>query len=517
MENAEQVSNPGIEQVPNRQAIHWMSSDSREANVVHRPVLKSYALLCTSPRHQEEKGGVSCNIRRGDMDHAWDHWNMNDEDSSLMHTVNLTPSAQIQNIQIPSVYCQQYIHPCRLEGERTSMGTVHYLWEPLQPTCVFPVNRSCYSGPTTAEAMPRRSSWLSPSMTPDSLVDERSPVAQPSQWMSFQERSMTLIDVSEGRPIKSTAEPSNNVQIADQHDRVSFHCFPSYPVPEMGEERIFHSSRCVEYGYCGAYQFPDITTAQDTIQYCGDKIHDCTLPPSGHGLPFDASHRNWSGDKDYDSWDNAPYESTDNHSWTGVEDDTRFPVLHSNLYSNNSPFSSNVYTPDTTMTPSDMELSIVDEPNTSFSFPCSQPHPQTEEEDTLILPQSSTPIPKHRGINRNQRPRNLSRHLRPRAKPGPNSQRSISKDAFLIDCKRRGMSYRDIKRLGGFEEAESTLRGRYRTLTKRKELRVRKPQWREKDVSFPKPRVYGGRKGGKGMNNVLIINGVCRLNSFAKQ
>ncbi|KAL4888181.1 hypothetical protein BDV59DRAFT_206305 [Aspergillus ambiguus] len=57
-----------------------------------------------------------------------------------------------------------------------------------------------------------------------------------------------------------------------------------------------------------------------------------------------------------------------------------------------------------------------------------------------------------------------------------------TKNAFLIECKRRGLSYKDIKRIGGFKEAESTLRGRFRTLTKSKEQRVRKPQWHEKDV-----------------------------------
>ncbi|KAJ5555663.1 hypothetical protein N7535_008097 [Penicillium sp. DV-2018c] len=59
---------------------------------------------------------------------------------------------------------------------------------------------------------------------------------------------------------------------------------------------------------------------------------------------------------------------------------------------------------------------------------------------------------------------------------------SDERNAFLIDCKRRGLSYKDIKRIGGFKEAESTLRGRYRTLTKSKEQRVRKPKWLEKDI-----------------------------------
>ncbi|OQE91245.1 hypothetical protein PENNAL_c0010G01998 [Penicillium nalgiovense] len=59
---------------------------------------------------------------------------------------------------------------------------------------------------------------------------------------------------------------------------------------------------------------------------------------------------------------------------------------------------------------------------------------------------------------------------------------SGNRDTFLIDCKRRGLSYKDIKRVGGFKEAESTLRGRYRTLTKSKDQRVRKPRWLEKDI-----------------------------------
>lgn len=61
---------------------------------------------------------------------------------------------------------------------------------------------------------------------------------------------------------------------------------------------------------------------------------------------------------------------------------------------------------------------------------------------------------------------------------------SENRNAFLIECKRRGLSYKDIKQLGGFKEAESTLRGRFRTLTKSKEQRVRKPQWQPRDVSY---------------------------------
>ncbi|KAK3899528.1 hypothetical protein C8A05DRAFT_36856 [Staphylotrichum tortipilum] len=57
-----------------------------------------------------------------------------------------------------------------------------------------------------------------------------------------------------------------------------------------------------------------------------------------------------------------------------------------------------------------------------------------------------------------------------------------AKDEFLIRHKQMGMTYKEIRRAGGFTEAESTLRGRYRTLTKSREARVRRPEWSEKDV-----------------------------------
>lgn len=58
-----------------------------------------------------------------------------------------------------------------------------------------------------------------------------------------------------------------------------------------------------------------------------------------------------------------------------------------------------------------------------------------------------------------------------------------AKDEFLVRSKLSGMTYREIRRKGNFTEAESTLRGRFRTLTKDKEARKRKPEWQENDVS----------------------------------
>lgn len=59
-----------------------------------------------------------------------------------------------------------------------------------------------------------------------------------------------------------------------------------------------------------------------------------------------------------------------------------------------------------------------------------------------------------------------------------------TKDRFLVEARRNEISYKMIKTYGRFIEAESTLRGRFRTLTKKKEDRVRDPQWTPIDVRF---------------------------------
>ncbi|KAI1143937.1 hypothetical protein F5Y05DRAFT_418119 [Hypoxylon sp. FL0543] len=70
-----------------------------------------------------------------------------------------------------------------------------------------------------------------------------------------------------------------------------------------------------------------------------------------------------------------------------------------------------------------------------------------------------------------------------------------AKDDFLVRSKLSGMTYREIRRKGNFTEAESTLRGRFRTLTKDKEARVRKPEWQDNDIRLLKRAV---RKLGRG-------------------
>jgi hypothetical protein len=66
---------------------------------------------------------------------------------------------------------------------------------------------------------------------------------------------------------------------------------------------------------------------------------------------------------------------------------------------------------------------------------------------------------------------------------GEGSRRDTSRDAELLALRESGLSYREIKQKHGFKEAESTLRGRCRTLLKPKEFRVRKPVWDNHSVS----------------------------------
>lgn len=94
---------------------------------------------------------------------------------------------------------------------------------------------------------------------------------------------------------------------------------------------------------------------------------------------------------------------------------------------------------------------------------------------TGTSPSASIPVHAASDNESNKRP-----HVPPRKR---NVTRCPKKDALLLEGKRLGLSYKEIKRRGGFEEAESTLRGRYRSITKRKEERVRRPQWQPRDVS----------------------------------
>ncbi|KAF2142026.1 uncharacterized protein K452DRAFT_358501 [Aplosporella prunicola CBS 121167] len=65
-------------------------------------------------------------------------------------------------------------------------------------------------------------------------------------------------------------------------------------------------------------------------------------------------------------------------------------------------------------------------------------------------------------------------------------RRKNPKDALLVEWKNAGLSYKQIRERASFTEAESTLRGRYRNLTKARDQRVRKPLWLAEDIRLLK-------------------------------
>ncbi len=87
-----------------------------------------------------------------------------------------------------------------------------------------------------------------------------------------------------------------------------------------------------------------------------------------------------------------------------------------------------------------------------------------------------------RSVHKRLEPKLFAKQPQPSTTTQATHQRD-AKDDFLVRCKLAGMSYKEIRRKGKFTEAESTLRGRFRTLTKAKAARVRKPEWNDNDVS----------------------------------
>jgi len=67
--------------------------------------------------------------------------------------------------------------------------------------------------------------------------------------------------------------------------------------------------------------------------------------------------------------------------------------------------------------------------------------------------------------------------------PDPTVVRA-EEDRKILEGKGEGLSYREIKKKYALGGAVSTLRGRYRALTKSREERIRKPWWTQHDVSL---------------------------------
>ena len=118
------------------------------------------------------------------------------------------------------------------------------------------------------------------------------------------------------------------------------------------------------------------------------------------------------------------------------------------------------------------------------SFRCPQGMPQPPLLPlTNICPKPILPRPNGDDENRDGFRKRDAKQGEPHGRRRSSS--TDDKDAFLVQSKLAGMSYKQIKEKGHFVEAESTLRGRFRTLTKHKDHRVRKPEWQEGDVSTP--------------------------------
>lgn len=146
-----------------------------------------------------------------------------------------------------------------------------------------------------------------------------------------------------------------------------------------------------------------------------------------------------------------------------------------------SSFSSKEFTPEAGLPPSDFKPSVFKDEK----GPRGIPQIETHEEDTSPWPQRGRTenMGQPRAATTSSHTKQYDARGRQKRPAVKGMQRSESKDDFLVRSKLSGMSYKEIKVKGGFDEAESTLRGRFRTLTKRKEHRVRKPEWYERDVS----------------------------------
>jgi hypothetical protein len=75
-----------------------------------------------------------------------------------------------------------------------------------------------------------------------------------------------------------------------------------------------------------------------------------------------------------------------------------------------------------------------------------------------------------------------------------------ARNQYLLDMREKGFTYKEIKDSGDFDEAESTLRGRVRVLTKDRSQRVRKPEWTDRDVRLL-------RRGVAYVSRQPVVNG----------
>lgn len=136
------------------------------------------------------------------------------------------------------------------------------------------------------------------------------------------------------------------------------------------------------------------------------------------------------------------------------------------------------------VTTADSIAGPVDIYNTYNHYDFDTDHSDTDDETTMssipIKQHSSTPTPSPAAAQQHQRTSGTPTTPRRRLPP---TEAYDETDHLLVHYRSQGVSYKAIKQRLNLDEAESTLRGRYRTLTKPKSERLRKPVWSEIDVS----------------------------------
>lgn len=119
--------------------------------------------------------------------------------------------------------------------------------------------------------------------------------------------------------------------------------------------------------------------------------------------------------------------------------------------------------------------------------------PPSTRNPSVSLPRiGPTILPKHQSAAQCSPPASIPSGSRRSLRLGEIAKNSTAKrtprdfvkeqNLLLLHWRSQGISYKTIKERLGIDEAESTLRGRLRTLTKPKNERLRRPQWTEKDV-----------------------------------
>jgi hypothetical protein len=119
-------------------------------------------------------------------------------------------------------------------------------------------------------------------------------------------------------------------------------------------------------------------------------------------------------------------------------------------------------------------------PNTGTPYQPIYTKPPSPSQTTTPPPSSSRNSQKSLPGGTSSRAGSIARRI-----PSATGPVRAARDSFLLECRAAGMSYKQLKEYGNLPEAESTLRGRYRVLTKSKQERVRCPVWTDRDVSLP--------------------------------